>query len=136
MPPNPFSHYRETVLWVKAHRGPMNVALSHEAALVAYGISDVNPAGIPMTVPGAARLRRQAPKAIQVHRADLTPDEITIVEGLPLTTIARTVVDLLESGGRVDLVKQTISDARREGFISSAEAQRLRARLKQYLARL
>jgi predicted transcriptional regulator of viral defense system len=133
IPLNRFSQYREAVLWAKAHRGPMNVALSHETALVAYGISDANPAAIHLTVPSATRLRRQAPKALTVHRADLAPDEISIVEGLPLTTIARTVTDLLEAGGRVDLVKQAIVDARREGFISSAEAQRLRGRLQHYL---
>jgi predicted transcriptional regulator of viral defense system len=133
IPLNRFSQYREAVLWAKAHRGPMNVALSHETALVAYGISDANPAAIHLTVPSATRLRRQAPKALTVHRANLAPDEISIVEGLPLTTIARTVTDLLEAGGRVDLVKQAIVDARREGFISSAEAQRLRGRLQHYL---
>lgn len=136
VPLNRFSQYREAVLWAKAHRGPMNIALSHETALVAYGISDANPAAIHLTVPSAARLRREAPKAIVVHRADLTPDEIAIMEGLPLTTIARTVADLIESGGRVDLAKQAVADARREGFISSAEAQRLRGRLRRYLSGL
>jgi predicted transcriptional regulator of viral defense system len=136
VPLNRLSQYRESVLWAKAHRGPVNVALSHESALVAYGISDANPALIHLTVPSAARLRRSAPKAIVVHRADLKPEDITIVEGLPLTTIARTVADLLESGGRADLAKQAIADARREGFISNAEAQRLRRYLQRYLAGL
>ena len=136
IPLNRFSQYREAVLWAKAHRGPVNVALSHETALVAYGISDANPAAIHLTVPKAARLRRASPKAITIHRADLKPEDITIVEGLPLTTIARTVADLLESGGRADLVKQAIADARREGFIPSAEAQRLRRYMQRYLGGL
>src|SRR5216684_254791 len=115
VPLNRLSQYREAVLWGKANRGPMNIALSHETALVAYGISDTNPAAIHLTVPATARLRRAAPKVIVVHRADLKPDDIRIVEGLPLTTIARTVADLVESGSRVDLAKQAIADARREG---------------------
>ena len=133
IPLNRFSQYREIVLWAKTHRGPINIALSHETALVAYGISDANPAAIHLTVPGTARLRRAAPKAVTLHRADLAPDEISIVEGLPLTTIARTVADLLASGGRADLVKQTIAGARREGFISDNEARRLRRRLQNYV---
>jgi predicted transcriptional regulator of viral defense system len=56
IPLNRFSQYREAVLWAKAHRGPMNVALSHETALVAYGISYANPAAIHMKVPSAADL--------------------------------------------------------------------------------
>ena len=136
IPLNRFSQYREAVLWAKAHRGPINIALSHETALVAYGISDANPAAIHLTVPGNARLRREVPKALTLHHADLAPHEISIVEGLPLTTIARTVGDLLESGGRVDFVRQAIVDARREGFISITEAKRLRGSLQNYLHRL
>jgi predicted transcriptional regulator of viral defense system len=121
VPLNRFSQYREAILWAKAHRGPIDVALSHETALVAYGITDANPAAIHLTVPSAARLRRAVPKAIVLHRAELKQDDITIVEGLPLTTIARTVADLLKSGGRIDIAKQAIADARREGFISNTE---------------
>ena len=136
VPLNRFSQYREAVLWAKAHRGPINVALSHETALVIYGISDANPASIHLTVPHAARLRRVCPKAVVVHRADLGSDEISLVEGLPITTIDRTVTDLVESGGRVDLARQAITDARKEGFISNAGAQRLRGQLRQHLSGL
>lgn len=134
IPLNRLSQYREAVLWAEAHRGPADVAISHETALVAYGISDANPAAIHITVPRTARLRRKCPNAVVVHRADLNPDDITMLEGLPLTTIGRTVEDLLESGGRVDLTKRAITDARREGFVTSAEAQRLRRRVQRHLA--
>lgn len=133
-PHNRFSQYREAVLWAKAHRGPLDLALSHETALAAYGISDANPAAIHLTVPRAARLRRKTPKAIVLHRAVLGPDEVTVFEGLPLTSIARTVSDLLAAGARIDLAKQAISGARREGFIGKTEAQRLRYRLRRYQA--
>ena len=136
VPLNRFSQYREAVLWAKAHRGPAESALTHETALVVYGISDANPASIHLTVPSKTRLRREIPKAIVVHHADLAPDEIATVEGLPVTTIARTIADLLESGGRVDLVRQAITGARKEGFISSAEVRRLRGRLQRHLNRL
>jgi hypothetical protein len=39
-------------------------------------------------------------------------EDITVHEGMPITTIARTVADLLKSGERVDLIRQAISDAR------------------------
>lgn len=136
VPLNRFSQYREAVLWAGAHRGPVRVALSHESAMAVYGISDANPASIHLSVPNSARLRRERPGAVVIHRADLAPDEVTIVEGLPVTTVARTIADLLESGGRIDLVKQAIGGARKEGFISIAEAQRLRGRLQQHLNKL
>ena len=131
--PGRFSRYREAVLWVRANRGPEQVAISHSTALAAYKVSDANPHTVHITVPKAARLRRQKPKDIVVHREDLSPEDITIHEGMPLTTIARTVADLLKSGERIDLIRQAISDARREGFIGESEARQIRRRVEEHL---
>jgi predicted transcriptional regulator of viral defense system len=131
--PGRFSQYREAVLWARANRGPEQVAISHSTALAAYEISDANPHTVHITIPKAARLRRQKPKGIVVHREDLSSEDITIHEGMPLTTIARTVADLLKSGERIDLVRQAISDARREGFIEESEARQIRRRVEEHL---
>ena len=136
IPPGRFSQHREAVLWAKANRGPSDVALSHATALVVYGISDANPQLIHLTVPTSARLRRQKPKGVVVHRQDLLPEEITVEEGIPLTTISRTVADLLHSNGRIDLVRQAISDARDAGLISDAQVRQLRRRVEEHLRSL
>lgn len=136
MPINHLSQYREAVLWARAHRGPEVVALSHETALAVYGISDANPAAIHLTIPKAARLRRTLPRPVVLHRDELLDDEVTVIEGLPVTSVARTVADLLHAGGRLDFVGQAITDARREGYISAAEAQRLRRAVKRHAERL
>jgi predicted transcriptional regulator of viral defense system len=136
IPPGRFSQHREAVLWAKANRGPSDVALSHATALVVYGISDANPQLIHLTVPRSARLRRQKPKGVVVHRQDLSPEEITVEEGIPLTTISRTVADLLHSNGRIDLVRQAISDARHAGLISDAQVRQLRRRVEEHLRSL
>jgi hypothetical protein len=57
-------------------------------------------------------------------------EDITVHEGMPITTIARTVADLLKSSERIDLIRQAISDARREGLIQESEARRLRRRIE------
>ena len=134
VPLNRLSQYREAVLWAKAQRGPKAVALSHETALMAYGISDANPPFIHLTVPRTARLRRKKAKAIVLHRRDIKLSEITSLEGLPVTTIGRTVTDLLESGGRIDLTRQAIRDAQRQGYINGVEAQTLRRRVQRHLS--
>jgi len=132
-PSNRFSQYRQAVLWVKADDGPQNIALSHATALTLYGVSDANPALVHITIPRNARLRRVRPKWVEIHHADLQSDDVTVQEGLPITTVSRTVQDMLASTGQVGLVRQAISDARREGYIDSAEAQRLNRRTNSYV---
>ena len=124
------------MLWAKANRGPGTVAISHETALAVYGVSDANPSLIHLTVPKSARLRREKPQTVIVHRDDLANNDITVQEGLPLTTMSQTVKDLLTSGGRIDLLRQAISDARREGYSGSAEAGKLRRRIESHLKSL
>ena len=131
-PADPLSQYREAVFWARASHGPEQVALSHETALRVYGISDVNPARVHLTVPKHARLRRQKLKWVVIHRSDLTPSDVTTHEGLPVTTVAKSVMDLMEKTGRLGLARQAIKDARKEGYISAAELQRLTRRLSQY----
>ncbi len=136
IPPDRFSQYREAVLWAKANRGPEEAALSHATALAVYGISDANPSMIHLTVPRSARLRRQMPKGVVLHREDLAPEDITVEEGIPLTTISRTIADLLRSSGRLDLIRQAIADARREGLIRDSEARQLRRQVETHLKML
>ena len=92
-PTDRFPQSREVVLWAQASQGPESVAISHETALLLCGISDVNPARVPLTVPVSARLRRERPNWITIHHADLTPSEITEFEGIPVTTVDRAIVD-------------------------------------------
>jgi hypothetical protein len=73
---------------------------------------------------------------VVVHREDLTPEDVSVQEGIPVTTISRTVTDLLRSGGRIDLVRQAITDARREGYIGDTEARRLRRRVEAHIKSL
>lgn len=137
-PQSKFSQYREAILWAEANHGPEepDVALSHETALALYGISDANPSLIHITVPKTARLRRQQPKWIAVHRGDLHPLDVTLHEGLTVTTIAKTITDVLDTTGRIDLVRQAVTDARRTGYISDSEAARLKRQITQFSHRL
>lgn len=131
-PADRLSQYREAVLWARASRGPEQVALSHETALGVYGISDVNPSQVHLTVPKDARLRRRKPKWIAIHRGNLPPRDLTTHEGLPVTTVAKSVLDVMEATGRMEVARQAIKDARREGYISATELNRLTRQLNQH----
>jgi len=129
-PAGPLSQCREAIQWARASHGPEEIALSHETALGVYGISDVNPARVHLTVPKQARLRRKKPKWVAIHRGDLAPSDVTTHEGLPVTTVTRSVMDVIETTGRLGLARQAIKDARKQGYISAAESQRLSRQLR------
>jgi len=137
-PQSKFSQYREALLWAEANHGPEepHVALSHETAFALYGISDANPQLVHITVPKAVRLRRERPKWIAVHHGDLHPLDVTLHEGLTVTTVARTIRDVLDTTGRIDLARKAVADAKRTGFIRDAEAASLKREIDQFTHRL
>ena len=69
--------------------------LSHQTALSVFGLSDVLPGEIHVTLPRTASRRRAG---IRYHTKSITEEEITHYEGLRVTTVERTLVDLLEGG--------------------------------------
>jgi predicted transcriptional regulator of viral defense system len=120
--------YREAVLWARSHRGP-RVALSHGTALAVLGLTDINPSKIHVTIPKDVRLRRRALPAIVIHRAVLDDGDIIEHEGLPVTSVPRTVLDLAQSGN-LRFAHEAVVHARREGLITEKERRRLWEALK------
>jgi hypothetical protein len=55
---------------------------------------------------------------------------------MPVTSPSRTIIDVLAATHRVDLVWQAITDARREGFLNSEQAARLRQQVNRYMRQL
>jgi predicted transcriptional regulator of viral defense system len=130
-PSDRLAQYREAVLWAKASQGPERIALSHETALLLYDISDANPSRVNLTVPTSARLRRKCPEWVAIHRANLSLQDIGEHEGLPVTTVSRSIMDVLLATHRIDVARQSVSKAVREGLLNSAEASRLRRSISQ-----
>lgn len=62
--------------------------LSHHAAAELHGAPDL-PAEIHVTVPRRRRLSR-----LLTHTARLTPEDVVIVDGMPVTSVERTTYDL------------------------------------------
>jgi predicted transcriptional regulator of viral defense system len=130
-PADKFAQYREAVLWAQAsHHGPECIALSHETALLLYGISDLNPSRVHLTVPKSARFRREFPTWVTIHRADLTEQEIGLYEGIPVTTVSRSISDVLSTTHRTDVARQAITEALRDGLLNSDQAKELRKLIK------
>ncbi len=135
-PVDKFAQYREAILWAQASQGPERIALSHETALLIFGLSDVNPAKVHLTVPKRARLRREKPGWIVIHRAEIARGDLTEHEGMPVSSPGRTIADVLTATHRVELARQAITEARREGYLNSEQAAQLRRQVNRYAHQL
>jgi len=67
--------------------------ISHASALYLHGLSGALPETIEVTVPTSARVRRGGLDGITIWREDLGPADLAMVDGIPTTTIDRTVTD-------------------------------------------
>ena len=107
----PGSPYEDLfVAWLRT--GPDSV-ISHESALAVYELSDVLPGEVHVIVPRTASRRR---KGIRLHTNRLGTDEVTQRAGLPITTVARTIADVIVSGLAQEQVGQAIQEALRRGL--------------------
>lgn len=128
-PISPLGQYMEAALWPQVRRPGAHGVISHESALVIYGLSDASPAKVHVTLPAALRIRRTAPTYLVLHYADLNPNDEQRVEGVPVTTPARAIRDAHVSHLGPALIRQAISDGRRTGHLTLDEADTLEREL-------
>lgn len=128
-PITPLGAYMEAVLWPQVRRPDVRGVISHESALAIYGLSDVNPAKVHVTLPASTRVRRAVPPHFALHFADLAPSEVQEVEGIPVTTPERTIRDVHADHLGPALVRQAIADGRRTGHLTLDQADRLEREL-------
>jgi hypothetical protein len=121
--------YMEASLWPQVRRPEMRGTISHESALALYGLSDVSPSKVHITLPPALRIRRAPPAHLAIHHAHLDPKDVQVVEGIPVTTAERAIRDVHAAHLGPALVRQAINDGRRTGYLSSDQAKRLKREL-------
>ena len=98
------------VAWLKC--GPKS-AISHQSALALYELSDVLPGQVHVTVPRTASRRRTG---IRMHTNRLRPLDIAHREGLPVTSVPRTIADVARAGLSEDYVAHAIREALQHGL--------------------
>lgn len=69
-------------------------AVSHESALVVYGLGEAMPPVVHVTVPRLYRGRRPG---VVVHHRPLDEGERVVVDAVPVTSVERTLFDVAES---------------------------------------
>jgi len=96
--------------------------ISHESGLVLHGLSDVNPSVVHLTAPvnNYPRARRSGP--VRIHRRDLPDVDVTTIQGLPVTTVERTITDCHEWGTDPAQLRLAIDQGRQSGELTPAQA--------------
>jgi predicted transcriptional regulator of viral defense system len=107
----PGSAYED--LFVAWLRTGADAVISHESALAVYELSDVLPSEVHVIVSRTASRRR---KGIRLHTNRLRADEVTQRAGLPITTVSRTIADVIASGLAQEQVDQAIREALQLGL--------------------
>jgi predicted transcriptional regulator of viral defense system len=94
--------------------------VSHTSAAAMHDVLHSNRAhkSVEVTVP---RRRRRRVEGVRIHRVrDLIPDEVTTVDGIPVTTPARTLLDIAETLASRE-VEQALAEALRRRLVTRGE---------------
>lgn len=124
-PLSPLGQYMEAALWPQVRRPEARAVISHVSALALHELSEVSPAKIHITLPPGLRLRRAVPPHLVLHFATVAPNDVQVVEGVPVTTPIRTIRDAHAAHMGTALVRRAIADGRRTGQLTYSEADRL-----------
>jgi very-short-patch-repair endonuclease len=106
--------------------GGPSAVLSHTSALRLWEMSQIDPPRpVHVTVPGSGRRRRPA---VVFHRVEaLAEDERGNLDGIPITTPARTIADVAGMLASREL-EQAVAVGEREGLVTSKELAQLTER--------
>lgn len=102
--------------WERAKDRTKDAVISHESACRVLGLGAPSIGGITFTAPDPL----PEPRATRVVVAELRPDEITVHEGLPVTTAHRTVLDLTRDHTDHTELRRVLTDAVRLDLVDLA----------------
>lgn len=98
------------VLWSKG-RG----IVSHDSAASAYNLGVANPSKIHLTVPPDFKMSH--PHVVLFHR-HLPDSDTCVLDGAAITTVERTVVDIIESHVDEEFIQAIVDDAIETGVVT------------------
>ena len=115
-PPGPTDGLVRWILWSKGR-----AVVSHDSAASAYGLGLLNPAKVHLTVPPDFRMTDEH---LVLHHRHLPESDVDVLDGVLITTVLRTVVDVIESQFDDELAVSVIRDALENGRVSRRQLER------------
>jgi predicted transcriptional regulator of viral defense system len=115
------TRFMQALLWT----GAPEAVLSHDTALDAYGVSDINPTSIHITVAKSRRIRRGGGQGYTIHYQDLRPDQLSWWEGMRMVTLTVAIEQCIGSKVPRYLIRQAIERGSKGDRALSAQKERL-----------
>ena len=109
-PAGPLDGLVRWVLWSKGR-----AVVSHDSAASAYGLGVANPAKTHLTVPPDFTM--SDPRVVLHHRM-LPESDVSELDGATITTVERTVVDIVESHTDEEFIADIVNDAVEAGSVT------------------
>lgn len=116
-----FDQYQLAVLWT----GAPEACLSHDTALAAWEVSNVNPDRIHLTVARHRRIRRAGGERYVLHYDDVDPRHVTWWQGIRTMDVPTAIGQCIASGVPTYLIRQALDRAERTSRLPAAERNRM-----------
>lgn len=126
VPETEYDQYQLAVLWT----GVPEACLSHDTALEAWGITDINPDGVHVSVSRGRRLRRAGGELYMIHYEDLAPHQVTWWQGIRIVTVPTAIAQSIASGVPTYVIRQALDRGSRTSVLPAPERQKLTAQLE------
>jgi predicted transcriptional regulator of viral defense system len=92
---------------------------SHETALSIYGLSDIMPTKLHMTVPRGYRRHSKLPEVLRLHFSDINPLDCEVYTGYRVTKPVRTIIDVVRSlSVSLELIHQAVTESLEKGSLT------------------
>jgi predicted transcriptional regulator of viral defense system len=105
-------------LWSRDREDNPQGVFSHFTALSLHGLSDVNPEKIDMSVPKNFRKGSEIPEILQLHKLDLSENDVQTINGLKVMTPLKTLIQLAIEGKTSDeILEAGVKEALGRGMI-------------------
>jgi predicted transcriptional regulator of viral defense system len=121
-----YDEYQLAVLWT----GAPEACLSHDTALWAWDITDINPDRIHLTVARNRRLRRSGGERYTIHHEDLNPRQVVWWQGIRTVSVPTAIGQGIASGVPTYLIRQALDRAGRTSLLPAGDRERLTAELE------
>jgi len=118
VPASAYDQFMKAVLWA----GAEEACLSHDTALDAYGVSDINPAAVHLAVNKGRRMARKGGAGYIVHFENIPSSDRTWWEEIPIVSLPLAIEQCIKTGVPSYLIRQAIERGAQKGKVPPDKA--------------